>query len=264
MLLRHRSLAYLFVLASAGLMLAVAPARADYEDVFSSGHGDIGVTYDASVSPNTFELEAHLGLDAVVNGTSPPPKFEYEPNELAVRVLSAIGRPAGPEWDFIGTASGNPFYFLSQSNIPGTPRFGFATEELNPAEWTGPITWTLQGVSGPGQVSLWQTSIFSTTPQVRWSSTTGVNAFQQGAIGGHDDYSWGFSAAGTYDVTVGASLQHVSNGLVTGSATYRFLVGPQQQAVPEPSSLALIGLGLGVSLFVGARSRKRSSPVAKA
>ena len=86
------------------------------------------------------------------------------------------------------------------------------------------------------------------------SSANGIDGTDSGYVlaGGHQDYNWGFTAPGTYDVTFLVSSQFTAGGSsnANDTATYRFVV-----AAPEPGSFALALLGLP-ALGLVARRRK--------
>jgi surface-anchored protein len=261
-------LASLVCLTLAGFVIAT-PARGEYDITYSSGHADIGVGYDEG----SFFLHYHFGAGAVLDGTPlpgglPTEAYEFEPNtaNTFVPLSSSAARPAGSQWDFLGTAAGNTIYFLPQGNVPGLPFLGIASEDLNPGEWTGPITWALTGFSGPGQFSVWQTD-FGGNPLVRWATSDGIgpgDSFGLG-VGGHDHFNYGFTAPGAYDVTITATGTNTTAGVLSDTATFRFQVGPpsdpEPPVVPEPASLVLAGMGLGFVVVVQSRIRKASATV---
>jgi surface-anchored protein len=157
------------------------------------------------------------------------------------------GRPAGSAWDPIGNDVGDDVWYLPQGNIAGTPFLGLATEELDPNDWDGGMTWEVISVTGPGQFSLWQNG--APNPNFFVSSVDGLpDSFTRG-IGGHDHYNYGFTALGTYDVTFQVSATHVSDGFQSDTATFRFT------AVPEPGSFAALASLSAIGMLVRRRRK---------
>lgn len=236
-------------------LLSSPTLRAD--NLYTSGHGDIGVAYE---DPGEFFLHGHLGGGAVVNGVA----LEGEGEEFAPEDFTTVvpdgqkftgGLPA--TYDPIGSAG--QFWYIDAVQKAGVPFFGFATEELDPSDWIGPITFTLTTVVSPGgtgNFAAWSNDAFG-NPVFDFSTfdpsatRNGNNTLRMNA-GSHAHYSMSFTEAGLWQVGFTVSGQHVTDGLVTGSGTFNFAVA----AVPEPASTAvMVAAGLAVLVMV---RRKRA------
>lgn len=238
---------FLPALLSAGtLLIPLKLLRA--ADLYTSGHADIGVGYEAGA----LDPHWHLHEGTAVNGVPLAAEAEYAPDGLLAYVPDpAIARPAGAQWDFLGTAAGSPLWFIPQAEDPSKPFLGIASEELLPAEWSS-LRLALVSFSGPagGEFSLWQADLFG-TPVVRMATSDGVGAGDAFAltVGGHDHFNYGFTQPGEYAVTLKWDGVHQTDGPVTASATYGFTV----QQVPEPGTATLLVLGALGWLALGRR-----------
>lgn len=246
--MKHRLLIALAPLSSCILALSSASGA-----VFTSGHGDLGIAYDAG----EFDLHVHLHEFAVVDGVPVgPAEAEYAPGDLYINVPGpSVNRPGSATFAPIGVSAGQPFWFLPAVEDIDKPFFGAGAEELDPGDWTGPISLKLTGVAGSGVtaggfVSLWETDLFG-DKTFFWSSVDGLTGADLLPVlaGSHAHYNFAFTQPGLYDLTVEASGLHDGDGLITSSATYQFAV---VTAVPEPTTgfWGLVALGLaGVRRF---------------
>lgn len=233
---------------------ACVPSSAVAALIYSKGHADIGVAYDAG----QFDLHVHAHPNAVINGSPVGVDTEYEPGEVLTLVPPpSANRPASATWDPLGIAAGQPFWFLPKSEDPNKPFLGLATEELTPSDWTGPISLRLTAVSGSGVtaggfVSLWDTDLFG-DKTFFWTSADGLAATDKVdlLVGTHSHFNLAFTKAGTYDLLLEATGMHVMDGLITSSAAYSFDVAP----VPEPTT-GIIGLA-GLAVATLSRRRRR-------
>lgn len=219
--------------------------------IYARGHADIGVEYVADGGPH-FVLHSRFGSDARSEDAINPANIAGQTlaaDAMAVRVrddtpplMRAVTEDGvdltTPTWDFLGVAVGEPIWWIPQTQDPLKPFFGFATDNLLPFQWSGPLHFYLEGiVSGPagGEVSLWQSDFFG-NPQVKFASSDGIEIDLTGVddeqdddfsqnIGGHDHYNWGFSKPGVYEVQLGAAGNRVGVGAVQGSGIFTFLVG---------------------------------------
>lgn len=216
-----------------GLSLATASANAA---TLTSGHVDfIGIGYDGT----NFEPHSHAEAGAVVDGVPLVADTEYELGELTVQTSTTSIRPAGAVWELIGVASGESYYSLPDTEVPGQPFIGIGAEELVAAEWS-PLTITLTGASGSGitaggKFSLWQGSL---TPTFFMITEDGIGVTDVFTMDLNEDahahFGWGFTKEGIYDLTFEIAGIHAVDGAKSATATYSFSV------IPEPSS-ALLG-----------------------
>jgi surface-anchored protein len=222
-----------FFLTSAFVFLSPLQAQIPY----TTGHGDIGVGYDSL--GKAFDPHWHLGEDE-----------EFAPHEVEAVVYSTGASPLGLA-SALGVADGTEIGVAGSS--AHQPNLGFATEELDPADWDGMITLSLTGWSGPGQFALYTTNMSGTAvvdvyfSTFNPSSSFGANSFEL-FPGDHQHFAFGFTAPGYYALELTWTGTHVTDGVITTSATFGFDV------VPEPASASL--LLLGAAVLVTTRRRR--------
>lgn len=167
-----------------------------------------------------------------------------------IRENQFVPAPAG--WGFTGAAAGEPLWWGPADSYFDHLYLGFAASFPGVSGFSGPVTFTLESVAGPGHVTL----VAGEIPV--WASSVGgsSDAFNV-SVGGHNHFDWLFSAQGVHTLTITASV--VKDGqLRSVTENFDFHVG----AIPEPATaVALAGLlALG---FVGARRsprRRRAAP----
>ena len=243
-----------------GLFLAsaAAKARADFStNLYSAGHADIGVDYDGSNLILFYELSG----TAVVNGAPVGGAgLSASPSDVSVIVPESV--KAAGDSRLPAPFANNPMYVLSQGSAGAATRpfLGFGAEEIAGGVFvddTVSLSLTGFAASAAGaQFLLYTTGLFSTPAMNTADGLTAADSIGLFA-GGHDHYNLGFTHAGTYDLTFTATGTLVGGGTVAASAVYRFVVGEQVSAVPEPSSLAMAGLAVGCAGLAAARRRKR-------
>ena len=188
-----------------------------------------------------------------------------EPADVDFKVTSAArtALPASPQLAFIG-AAGKQVYLLPQTQRADVLWAGWSTEELRPADVTGPVAWSLTAVEGPGAFGLFTTGSFG-EPSVLFNSTDGLPDKQSVPLGTHAHANWVFAEPGRYRLTFTATAPG-AGGPLTDTETYTFTVGdgtsaPVQQpgttnrvatttlASTGPAGLPAV-LGFGVALLV--------------
>lgn len=220
-------------------------------DLWISGHGDIGAHFHGG----EFELHFHFE-DGAMSSSGPIPSGEHEPDAYQIAVAGPpIARPSGAQWDFLGAPAGADIWFLPQESDPNKPYLGLGLEDLDPAEWSGDLTWQLVGFSGPGQFALFQTTFAGLKPYMSTANgLDGSDIFLQSA-GGHEHLNWSFTSQGVYELQFQISGTHNTLGFLSDTATFSFISG-----VPEPSSMALLSCaGIGMAAGWVRRIRKAKS-----
>lgn len=194
---------------------------------YRSGHGDLYVDHSPESGPSLWlrsELEPGAG------------ELLYDPHEPCIEVSRATfemtsdfgGRPAGEQWDFLGVAAAQPFWYLPQEPRAGVPWLGLAARAIpfeHPA--SEGFTLSLVDVEAPpgGVFSIWISDVFG-EPIPLLSTREGPWELHV-ASGAHVHVNWGFSVAGRYDL--GFRVEGASNdggAPETASATFRFEVQP--------------------------------------
>lgn len=231
--------------------------------IYTSGHGDLGLGEGTKLEPHI-----HLHAGAFVNGAPLPADGEYEPDALSIVVPQSTfnfvvdngGRAAGVDWDPIGVAAGEGYYYLPESSggpggatALGAPFFGIGAEEVTPGHFDNDsLTLTLTNAVMPagGQFSMWQNGI---SPTFYMSTNDGISSadaftLTNIALSDHDHVNWGFTTAGTYVLTFEVSAM-VGGIPETASADFTFFV-------PEPSTYGLLAGGLTLAIVAIRRKRR--------
>jgi surface-anchored protein len=243
---------------SAITLVGVASAQ----DIYTEDHGDVGVGYDTIAEE--FEPHWHLGAGAIVNGSPIPADEEYEPGNLIARTETTRSSPTGSS-SVLGLADGSSIWVLGRGGLTTyQPDIGWATEELNPADWVGDITITFNPGSSTmpsvtAEFGMYVTNFANSTVDAPVFSTfnpagtVAGNSFTM-AVGGHQHFQWAFTELGQYDLSFTWTGTHVTDGLISTEATFSV------QAVPEPSTIAMLGIAGGVGMMaVVRRQRQRSA-----
>jgi len=224
---------------------------------YTKGHGDIGIAYEGGL----WNLHVHLSQFAVLDGIPLAAAQEFSPGDIAIVVPNpTAARPGSSTWIPLGISAGQPFWFLPKSQDVNKPFLGFGTEELDPGDWVGDISLKLTAISGTGVsaggfFTLWDTDTFG-DKTFYWTSADGLGVTDVLTVGAgtHSHNNMAFTKAGTYDITIQAMATHVDDGVIVGSATYRFDVAP----IPEPTTATFTGL---FCIGVAALRRRRSRPL---
>lgn len=251
--------------------LVAGSARAE---VWTAGHGDIGVAYDP-LDPTAFEMELHAEQGAVIDGVAitNPAGQAYEPADVTIRVpttanLQRINNPTGfwsglPNngYDFTGTAynalgvaAGSNLWVLSFDAADaahyGTPFLGWATEEGFAGENFGNITFTPTSFTAPAGGTM---AIYNGSTQ-EWVMQAGDTTFVGDSFSvpaeDHVHRTVFFTEPGIYQVGIQAAGLNGATQ-VSGSGVYTF------QVVPEPATLTLAALAAAAAVPLARRLRRR-------
>jgi len=244
---------YLMV-ASAISAMAVHSPIANAQPIYSSGHGDVGAGYVDT--EQEFEPHWHLGSGAVVDGVSLSDEAEFEPGDLVAQTSATRTSPSGLA-GAIGVPDGTTIYTAGSATYQ--PNLGFSVEELSPGDWTGNVTLTLSGWTIPSGAgfSVFSTNLSGTSvTDVVFSTVDPSVTFADNSLpmvpGDHVHFDWGFTDVGNYDLEFTWTGTHATDGLISTTDTFRV------QVVPEPSTVAMLGLALLIVLATLRRRRRLS------
>lgn len=233
----HKDMTRLFFVLTVVSTAISTSARADEPAVWTSGHGDLGIAYEAGA------WVLHVHAEGAVIGGVEYEGVEFEADEVHILVpeFMTASRPKGAQWDPVGVATGAPFWFLSQTEVVGAPYVGIGTEEIALGDFLNDVvTLTLTAVvspSGDGHFSIYQTDLFG-QPTFFASSLDGLDATDTMTLIANDHFhaNLAFSEPGLWAITFEASGEHLDDGFVSGAGTYYF------QVMPEPATAGLLML----------------------
>jgi surface-anchored protein len=226
-----------FTATAPGMAAAVA---------YTSGHADIGIRYEMGA------FEPYLQFEhAVINGIEiTSGDFRADGVEIIVPFDTYLILPT--EAPFLGSLAGASVWLLPAGNTPGVPFLGWSTEQLDPSEWAGNLTFSLvmaTSGSGTGNFAAWQFDSFGSVSSLAMSSAQPASAIGLNmAADTHDHYNLAFTEPGLWQVDLRISGTHATAGAVAAVERFTFRV------VPEPSSLLFTPLGFLVAL------RRRRDP----
>ncbi|QQQ73454.1 choice-of-anchor M domain-containing protein [Saccharothrix sp. 6-C] len=169
----------------------------------------------------------------VKDGTATGVTTWREPADVEFRVTAAARAelPAQPALSFLGEA-GAQVFLLPQTQRADLLWTGWNTEELRPADVSGPVTWTLTAVDGPGAFGLFTTGSFG-APQVLFNSADGLPDTLSVPLGTHAHANWAFAEPGRYRLTFTVSAPG-ADGPLTDAETLTFVVGDGTPAPQQP------------------------------
>ncbi|MCC6232026.1 MAG: choice-of-anchor M domain-containing protein [Verrucomicrobiales bacterium] len=229
--------------AALGALLGwAAPAGA--ATLLNRGHVDIGIGYDAGA----FDLHVH----------DEESDTEYSPGDAVLGVNASARRLTSAGLGVaLGLSAGTPLWILPAAQDPELLFLGLGTEELSDSEWSGNLSLTLKGISGPGSVAAWSVGSLGEI-SVHLNSRDGVNASDRFSLlaGSHGHVNLGFTEPGNYELLFEATGTHLTDGVVaSGDVAYAFSV------IPEPSVGRLAAIGVVTGWLFRRRTRCASRTV---
>ncbi len=197
----------------AGLLWAGFTANAA-KAVFSNIHGD----FDIGFEDGQLSLIFHDHTDDI----------EFDPKDVLL-IVNANARttvPADASYSFLGRAGGS-VWVLPAVQDPNLLFLGTATEEVAAGVFEGDsVRLSLKRVHGPGEFAMFAIDPFG-VPVILMNTRDGIDGGDgvDCPAGGHTDYNFAFSRAGTYHITMEATGTLMDGSFISsGPVTYTFRV----------------------------------------
>jgi putative ABC transporter-associated repeat protein len=197
------------------LPMAIVPAPPADQVVIADGHVDIGPRFVDGKW--TIQLRDDTGDPTVWRPLENVVVQATEKAELAV--------PADPAYEFLGKP-GAKVWVIPQVQQAGVVWPGWNTQETEVAKRVDrEVTWSLEGVDGPGTFTLFLNSDFGKPSPVfdsrkPFPQQTGVD------VNTHVHGNWTFSAPGTYLLDISMTAKLTDGTTVTDRRPLRLHAGP--------------------------------------
>lgn len=199
----------------------------------SSGEATLATITNAAEHSGREEVtHGHFDVGPVLNGdnltssvkddrTSPARHVSPGTLEFVLNDAAKLKLPSGME--NIAPA-GTPVHMIGATQQQGVPWLGWSTQDPELLkQLDGPVTMTLNGFDGPGNLSVFLSGNFGSAGQ-RVFDSRGGGSFQVPA-NTHQHSNWVFTAEGRYTVTIGWSARLKNGRQVSSESTLHFTVG---------------------------------------
>jgi putative ABC transporter-associated repeat protein len=181
----------------------------------SSGHFDFGSMVQDG------ELVAQVKDDRKQPASwADPASFTFRLGEAAEDKV-----PSGSEFGFLG-AAGSTIWSVGQVQEDEVPWIGWNTQHpslIKAAD--GPVTFTLDGVEGSGELGVYFTGTFGGVGAKNFGTLPGFPKSMTVQLNQHVHANWAFTKPGVYSVTMTQSVPLKSGGAASDQATLKFSVG---------------------------------------
>lgn len=185
---------------AAAALAAAAPTPALAATTIRSGHADVA----ARLAGGKLQLQIKHG------------STWREPSGVVV-ALGAKARSTLPAGSFLGR-KGTRVWMIPQTQRPGVPWLGWNTESLSSRQLKTGVTWTVERVSGPGRVAVFQTGSFGAA-DVLFDSHRARPGSHTIRLGVHAHGNWAFTRAGTYKLRLKLSATSRAGRALSDTAT---------------------------------------------
>ncbi len=221
---------------------------------YSSGHGDIAV----EVVGGAVHMHYHFDTGAIVDGqpVTDINGLVVEPDEAYIRLGDPSARTI-TGLSGLGFVDNSTVWAITTNSEPGVPFLSLDAEEILAPFQLPTLRLTSMSYSGAAANPVFAAFIAPGSPF--FATNNGIDLLDNyNFTSGHDHINWLFSHEGVYDLTFEAIVPIQGGGEITGSETFKFVVG-SATAVPEPTSIAL----LASSCLAGAWYARRKKQTAK-
>jgi surface-anchored protein len=187
--------------------------------VLDEGHVD-------AVAPRLLDGKLQIQVkDGVTVGQAGGQVHWREPGDVTfhVKPASKTALPDDSALAFLGKP-GDEIFLLPQQQQAGILWTGWSTEELRADHVTGPISWRLAKVDGPGAFGIFTTRSFGDSTVI-FNSADGLPDSHSVDLGTHAHANWGFAKQGVYRLTFDTTAKLTDGRTVSDTEVYTFAVG---------------------------------------
>lgn len=139
--------------------------------------------------------------------------------------------PDDPRYSFVQAGAGSEVFVIPQTELAGVVWPGWNTQDPEVVGRLGRgVTFTLEGVEGPGGFTLYLENGNFGAPQVLWTSDSGEPQDIWVEPNVHTHANWVFTRSGVYFVTVRVHAELADGTTVEDTARLQFAVGSQTTA----------------------------------
>ncbi|MEV6370852.1 choice-of-anchor M domain-containing protein [Micromonospora musae] len=191
------------------------------DDVIATGHVDMGPKFDGSTWKFLLNDDAHKS-DANAQSV-----WRY-PDETVLRVVDAaeLTVPESDTYSFVGAQPGTKVWVVPQTQNPDVVWAGWNTQDPTVMQKIDRgATFSVDGVQGPGPLTVYLQSGDFGAPQVLWDSRKTGSQDVWVDTNTHTHANWVFTKPGVYLVRMTAAATLVDGSKVSDTELIRFAVG---------------------------------------
>lgn len=190
------------------------------------------------VTDGHFDFGARIidgSFTALVKDDRSSPAKWREPGGLVFELGSAAEKSLPSGLEFIGPV-GTKVHMIGQVQEPNVPWLGWNTQSGEIVTGVnGPVTMTLEGVKGPGELAVFLSGSFGGVGQRVFDTVGGPKEYAV-PLNTHQHGNWVFTKPGTYKVDISFSAKLKSGGTGKSTKTLTFAVGDGAAGVDAPNA----------------------------
>lgn len=186
------------------------------DEVVADGHLDVGPRF----------IDGTWAMLARDDREVPSVWRDPERTVLHLGDAAVLPAPDGPDYEFLGVEPGTPLYVVPQTQAPDVVWLGWNTQDPQVVdEIAGGASLRLDGLDGPGELTVFLQEGVTGPPNVLWNSGDPLPQELWMEVNSHVHANWVFTEPGIYRLDV-AMLAELNDGTsVEDESTLVFAVG---------------------------------------
>lgn len=201
-------------------------------------------------------------LESLVGDDSSRAKVYRDPAGVVLWLKPSARQQLPAGFGAVG-AAGQTVWQVPQTQNPDLVWLGWNTEALSRANAAGPVDWSLDGVAGPGRLTVYTSGVFGGVQNV---VLDGAGSSYRIPLGVHAHANWAFSAEGVYRLRMTQTVTLPSGERSSDTATLTIAVGDVDpaQAVSGGSGCGAVSAAVLTAEDVEAARRAAEQAAAEA